>query len=105
MRSGEAFANTAGGTVVIGVDDGSKNVRGVPDSLEAEEKLANFVSDSIRPRLIPEIEVAPWRNLNILTVQVYPKQHTPPLSATAGTRRWRLHPRWFHESQSRCTSN
>jgi len=61
LRTLVAFANTAGGTVVIGVDDGSKNVRGVPDSLEAEEKLANLVSDSIRPRLIPEIEVVPWR--------------------------------------------
>jgi len=28
-----AFANTAGGIVVIGVEDGSKNVRGVPDVL------------------------------------------------------------------------
>ena len=52
-----AFANTAGGIVVIGVEDGSKNVRGVPDVLASEEKLANLVSDSIRPRLIPDIEV------------------------------------------------
>ena len=51
-----AFANTAGGIVVIGVEDGSKNVRGVPDVLASEEKLANLVSDSIRPRLIPDIE-------------------------------------------------
>jgi len=51
LRTLVAFANTAGGTVVIGVDDGSKNVRGVPDSLEAEEKLANLVADSIRPHL------------------------------------------------------
>jgi hypothetical protein len=45
-----AFANTAGGTVVIGVDDGSKNVRGLPDVLAAEEKLASLVSDWISPR-------------------------------------------------------
>ena len=77
LKSLVAFANTAGGTVVIGVEDGSKNVRGVPDSLAAEEKLANLVSDSIRPRLIPEIEVVPWRNLNVLTVQVYPSNTRP----------------------------
>ena len=72
-----AFANTAGGTVVIGVEDGSKNVRGVPDVLASEEKLANLVSDSIRPRLIPDIEVVPWRNLNVLAVQVYPSNTRP----------------------------
>ena len=72
-----AFANTGGGIVVIGVEDGSKNVRGVPDVLAAEEKLANLVSDSIRPRLVPDIEVMPWRNLNVLAVQVYPSNTRP----------------------------
>jgi predicted HTH transcriptional regulator len=72
-----AFANTAGGIVVIGVEDGSRNVRGVPDVLAAEERLANLVSDSIRPRLIPDIEVVPWRNLNVLAVQVYPSNTRP----------------------------
>jgi len=72
-----AFANTAGGIVVIGVEDGSKNVRGVPDVLASEEKLASLVSDSIRPRLIPDIEVVPWRNLNVLAVQVYPSNTRP----------------------------
>ena len=72
-----AFANTAGGIVAIGVEDGSKRVRGVPDVLRAEEKLANLVSDSIRPRLIPDIEVVPWRKLNVLTVQVYPSNTRP----------------------------
>ena len=72
-----AFANTGGGIVVIGVEDGSKNVRGVPDVLAAEEKLANLVSDSIRPRLVPDIEVVPWRNLNVLAVQVYPSNTRP----------------------------
>ena len=72
-----AFANTSGGTVVIGVEDRSKRVRGVPDVLAAEEKLANLISDSIRPRLIPDIEVVPWRNLNVLAVQVYPSNTRP----------------------------
>ena len=65
-----SFADTAGGTVVIGVEDGSKNVRGVPDVLSSEEKLANLIADSIRPRLIPDIEVVPWLKLNVLAVQV-----------------------------------
>ena len=72
-----AFANTSGGTVVIGVEDGSKLVRGIPDVLAAEEKLANLVSDSIRPRLIPDIEVVPWRSLNVLSIQIYPSNTRP----------------------------
>jgi predicted HTH transcriptional regulator len=72
-----AFANTAGGTVVIGVEDGAKHVRGVPDVLASEEKLANLISDSIRPRLIPDIEVMPWQTRNVLAVQAYPSNARP----------------------------
>jgi predicted HTH transcriptional regulator len=77
LKSLVAFANTAGGTVVIGVEDRSKKVRGVPDVLEAEERVANLVADSIRPRLMLDIEVAPWRKLNVLTIQVYPSNTRP----------------------------
>ena len=45
--------------------------------LAAEQKLANLVSDSIRPRLVPDIEVLPWRNLNVLVVQVYSSNTRP----------------------------
>ena len=77
LKSLVAFANTSGGTVVIGVEDGSRYVRGVPDVLASEEKLANLVSNSIYPRLIPDIEVVPWRKLNVLSVQVYPSNTRP----------------------------
>jgi len=62
---------------------GSKNVRG---ELASEEKLANLVADSIRPRLIPDIEVVPWRNLNVLAVQIYgPGGSTVTLASVLGT--------------------
>jgi len=77
LKTLAAFANTAGGTVVIGVEDGSKHVRGVPNVLASEEKLANLVSDSIKPRLVPDIEVVPWRALNVLAVHVYPSSTRP----------------------------
>ncbi|MGO4884938.1 MAG: ATP-binding protein [Bryobacteraceae bacterium] len=79
-----AFANTAGGTVVIGVEDKTKRVRGVPDVLAAEERLANMIADSIRPRLMPEIEVVPWRKLNVLTVEVHPSNTRPHYLAKLG---------------------
>ena len=94
-----AFANTAGGTIIIGVEDGTKHVRGVQDVLAAEEKLANMISDSIRPRLIPEIEVIPWRNLKRPGRAGVPEQLTPALPGTAGTRRRSLYSCRFHESK------
>ena len=58
-----AFANTAGGTLLVGVEDRSRHVRGVPDALDLEERLANLVSDRITPRIVPEHRrscSAPW---------------------------------------------
>ena len=60
-----AFANTAGGTLLIGVEDRSRNVRGVADPLDEEERLANLISDRISPRLMPEIEILPWRQTQV----------------------------------------
>ncbi len=54
LRSIIAFANTAGGTLLIGVEDKSRHVRGVKEPLAMEERLANLVSDNIVPRLVPE---------------------------------------------------
>jgi len=72
-----AFANTAGGTVLIGVEDRSRQVRGVPDPLDLEERLANLVSDRITPRLVPEIEILPWRRTQVLVLQVHPSPGRP----------------------------
>jgi predicted HTH transcriptional regulator len=72
LRAVVAFANTAGGTVLIGVEDGSGHVRGVTDPLALEERVASLISDSIRPRLLPDIEILSYRNKQLLAVRVYP---------------------------------
>ncbi len=50
---------------------------GVPDVLDAEERLASIIADSIRPRLVPDIEIVPWRKTQVLVVQVYPSATRP----------------------------
>ncbi len=65
------------GTLLIGVEDGSRRVCGVSDVLKAEERLANLIADSIHPQLVPDIEVANWRNLSLLVVRVYPSNTRP----------------------------
>ena len=72
-----AFANTAGGTLLLGVEDGSRHVRGVRDALGLEERVANLISDRITPRLLPEIEILPWRQTHVLAVQVHPSPGRP----------------------------
>jgi predicted HTH transcriptional regulator len=77
LRTITAFANTAGGTLVIGVEDVGRHVRGVAEPLALEERLANLVSDHIRPRLVPDLEVVPWRGTHVVVVQVYPSPTRP----------------------------
>lgn len=48
------------------MEDRTRHIRGVADALDLEERLANLVSDRISPRLIPEIEILPWRQLQLL---------------------------------------
>ncbi len=64
-----AFANTAGGTVVIGLeDDGS--VVGVADPLREEERLSSKISDGIEPQLLPEIYAVSHGEQELLVVEV-----------------------------------
>ncbi|MCB1075383.1 MAG: ATP-binding protein [Simkania sp.] len=56
LRTLVAFANAAGGTLIVGrKDDGT--ILGVEDILASEEKLTNVIADSIYPPLMPEIEI------------------------------------------------
>ncbi|MGH9896585.1 MAG: AlbA family DNA-binding domain-containing protein, partial [bacterium] len=68
IKSIVAFANTSGGILLIGVEDGTRNVRGVAEPLDLEERLANLISDHIVPRLIPELEIVPWRGTHIVAI-------------------------------------
>jgi len=70
LKSLVAFANSAGGRVVIGVAD-DKQVVGVEDPLDAEERLCNLISDSISPRLVPNIEMATVEDRTVMVVEVF----------------------------------
>ncbi len=77
LRTLIAFSNTAGGTLVLGVEDKTKTICGVIDPLELEEKIANLIDDSIEPQLLPEIEVIPWKNHYLLAIEIYPSAARP----------------------------
>lgn len=77
VRTVVAFANTAGGCVLIGVDDRTRDVRGVVDPLSLEERLANLISDRVEPRILPDLEILPWRNTHVVAVQIHPSASRP----------------------------
>jgi len=85
LRTLVAFANTAGGVILIGVEDRTRHVRGVPEPLDMEERVASLVSDGIVPRLLPDLEILPWRRTHILAVQVHPSTARPHHLRREGT--------------------
>lgn len=70
VRTVVAFANTAGGNIVIGAKDKTKDMVGVADPLVEEERLANAFADGVRPLLVPDIQVHAWRKLHLIVVAV-----------------------------------
>jgi ATP-dependent DNA helicase RecG len=69
MRTLIAFANTAGGTLVIGRDD-SGEIIGIEDVLQAEERIANAIADSISPAMMPDIEIFSYETKDLLILRV-----------------------------------
>jgi len=72
-----AFSNTAGGVLLIGIEDKTKHIRGITDSLSAEERLVSLISDKIAPLMIPQVEIISWRKTELLAVRVYPSPNRP----------------------------
>ncbi len=77
LRTVVAFANTAGGTILVGVEDGTGHIRGVADPLALEERVANMIADAISPQLLPDIEILRYRSSHVLAIRVYPGSNRP----------------------------
>ena len=71
-----AFANSAGGIVLIGVAD-DRTVIGLEQPLDDEERLDNLIGDAIAPRLVPNVEILSWQDRSILAVEVFPGSNRP----------------------------
>ena len=67
-----AFANTAGGKLVIGVDD-NLNIVGVNEDkiFDYEEKISSIISDMCYPNILPEIYAQNIDGKVVLVVEVF----------------------------------
>ena len=77
LKTLTAFANTAGGVMLIGIEDVTKNVLGLENPLDEEERLCSLIADSIEPRLVPNVELIAWQDKTLLAVEVYPSGSRP----------------------------
>lgn len=65
-----AFANTAGGKVIIGVKDKDHSIVGVNNVLQEEERLASLISESIKPLLIADIDIVSHQDKELIVINV-----------------------------------
>ncbi|MBI4357163.1 MAG: putative DNA binding domain-containing protein [Gammaproteobacteria bacterium] len=79
-----AFANTAGGLLLVGIKDKTKSIFGIDNPLDEEERLTNIISHNIEPLLLPEIEILPWKKTYVIAVQVHLSQNCPHYLKKAG---------------------
>ena len=70
IKSVVAFANTAGGVIVVGIGNRNKEIIGLKNPLREEEKIANAVADSISPLMIAAIEITSYRDRELLVIRV-----------------------------------
>lgn len=72
-----AFANTAGGRIIIGVADKTGEPVGIDNPLDEEERLCSMIADSIRPRLVPNVEMTTVDGKTLLMVEVFLSSSRP----------------------------
>jgi len=72
-----AFANTAGGRVIIGVEDKTRRPVGIETPLDEEERLCNLIADAIAPRLVPNVELTTVDGKTLLVVEVFLSNSRP----------------------------
>lgn len=69
LKSVVAFANTAGGTILIGIeDDGS--VTGLQEPGKVQEQIANGIAHRIKPQLLPDFQMAVVQQKRIIVIRV-----------------------------------
>lgn len=70
VRAAIAFANTAGGIILIGVRDQTRELVGLQDPLLEEGRIANALAHLVEPLLIPDMEIVSYHNKELLLIRV-----------------------------------
>ncbi len=79
IKSIVAFANTAGGKIIIGVDDETHRIVGVDkdEVFHIMDNIANTISDMCSPQIFPNIGADTIEGKCIIVVEIYPGANRP----------------------------
>jgi ATP-dependent DNA helicase RecG len=77
LKTIAAFANGAGGELILGISDEDRQIKGVDDPLLLEEQLASTIHDGIYPLVSPYFSVITVAGKMLLSVQVLPGGNKP----------------------------
>lgn len=79
MKTIVAFANSQGGKLIIGVDDKTHQIRGVDNDVlfQLMDAIANAVSDSCVPQIIPDIEPLTVDGKTVIVISVEAGKNRP----------------------------
>lgn len=86
MKSVIAFSNTSGGKIVIGIDDKTREITGVDEKsvFQIMDAIANAVSDSCEPQIIPDITFQTINGKCIVIIEIFPGSNRPYYLKHAG---------------------
>lgn len=69
LKSAIAFANTAGGIILIGIkDDGT--VVGLDNPSKEQEKIVNRIANRVKPLLLPDFNIITANNKQVLVIHI-----------------------------------
>lgn len=79
MKTIVAFANTQGGKLIVGVDDKTHEIVGVETEIlfQLMDGIANAISDSCMPQIIPDIEPQTIDGKTVIIVSVEAGKNRP----------------------------
>src|SRR5699024_6160378 len=74
-----AFANDAGGTLILGVKDNPRKIVGIPEEelVMLEEKLSSLIHDNCKPTILPDISFQNIKGKYLIVTRIA-KGNNPP---------------------------
>ena len=74
-----AFANDAGGVILIGIEDEPRKVVGLSEKeiLQTEEQISSIIHDSCYPTILPDISFVTYEDKKILKIEIFKGSKQP----------------------------